>query len=708
MSMNIRMFASDLDGTLLGDESATVLFKVTWENLPEGARPLLCYNTSRLLDDVQQLLQSGLLPQPNYIISGMGISIYDNAAHAVIKEFAEILDEGWDLEQVEAVIERYGAEMHKQPAHFQAPYKSSWYFDDARQDQIEALESLFEETGLDVHIVYSGNHFLDIFPKAANKGNALRWLLRRLAIPITETLVAGDSGNDGAMFSLRGIHGILVGNAQPELAGLPDHLSLYRAPQDEVHAFAVLKGLIHFGVIGRVEQTIHERAEKELLHEALRVSSVYEIGHLSRDQIEFIHEGYERAIMALKKTITPLGFSACSLEDNDAIGTDENYYSVWSRDGAIAVIGSLSLLDKDDAIHQCQRQTLQTLLDHLSPNGQFPANVRIADERPDYSGVGGIASIDSGLWMIISFHAYISKTRDLGFLRKYMPQLQLAMNWLSAHDSNNDALLEIPEAGDWTDLFGRSYNVLYDEIIWYQANACFGRFLQMLGNEEKAGDYLRLARTIKREIRANFWPTTQQRIKRSVTFAEKQYSIGDARYLLAQITPFDFNWRCDTLGNLLAYLYDVTDARQASQTFRFMWGVGINEPYPISNLYPAVNTGDEDWRAYYAVNLLNLPHHYHNGGIWPFIGSHWVRFVNKLGLRDLALQELYRLAELNKLGVLNEWEFNEWMHGGTGRPMGKAYQAWSASEFIRACHDLRVVPTSSDRDSQIKAHGRLQ
>jgi glycogen debranching enzyme len=265
------------------------------------------------------------------------------------------------------------------------------------------------------------------------------------------------------------------------------------------------------------------------------------------------------------------------------------------------------------------------------------------------------------------------------------------MDWLAAHDSNNDALLEIPEAGDWTDLFGRSYNVLYDEVIWYRCNICFGRLLQMLGDEQRAGDYLRWARVIKREILINFWPTTQQNVYQTVSFAEQQFSIGDARYLLAQITPFDFSWRCDTFGNLLAFLYDVVDAQHASQTFRFMWGVGVNEPYPIANLYPAVTVGDRDWRTYYTVNLLNLPHHYHNGGIWPFVGGHWVRFVNKLGLRDLALQELYRLTKLNKLGVHSEWEFNEWAHGTTGRPMGKAYQAWSASEFIRACHDLHVI-----------------
>ena len=101
--------------------------------------------------------------------------------------------------------------------------------------------------------------------------------------------------------------------------------------------------------------------------------------------------------------------------------------------------------------------------------------------------------------------------------------------------------------------------------------------------------------------------------------------------------------------------------------------------------------GDKEWRDYYAVNLLNLPHHYHNGGIWPLVGGHWVRFLDKLGLRDLALQELYKLAELNKLGTSQEWEFNEWAHGQTGRPMGKAFQAWSISEYIRACHALNIV-----------------
>jgi len=49
-----------------------------------------------------------------------------------------------------------------------------------------------------------------------------------------------------------------------------------------------------------------------------------------------------------------------------------------------------------------------------------------------------------------------------------------------------------------------------------------------------------------------------------------------------------------------------------------------------------------------------------------------------------ARKQLVKLAELIHLGQEKEWEFNEWCHGRTGKPMGYLHQAWSAGMYIFA------------------------
>jgi len=458
--------------------------------------------------------------------------------------------------------------------------------------------------------------------------------------------------------------------------------------------------LRHFGVIAELPSAKQTGIPAHKMETGFRLLFTgTKLGSLSDDERRLIRTGYEQALVALRKNITPLGFSACSLDDNVVTGTDANYRSVWARDGSMTLIYTLDLDDED--IRLAQRRTLETLLSTASPTGQIPANVRIETREPDYGGVGNICSIDSGLWVIIAFYNFVIKTGDLAFLRTHADRLQVAMNWLSAHDSNNDALLEIPEAGDWTDLFGRSYNVLYDEVLWFRANVCFGRLLELQGDFERAANYLRWSQRIRSRVLDTFWPTTRvadSKVPTSNRFADRQFGLGDAQYLLAEITPFSFNWRCDVYGNILAYLMNLLDIERARTAFRFMWGVGVNNPWPVANLYPVVQAGDPDWRAYYTINLLNLPHHYHNGGIWPFVGGMWVRFIHRIGFHGVALRELVQLARLNQAGRDHEWEFNEWAHGVTGRPMGKAFQAWSAASFIKACHEVEVDPAHLGHD----------
>ncbi|HEX9785888.1 MAG TPA: HAD-IIB family hydrolase, partial [Opitutaceae bacterium] len=593
---NIRLFSSDLDGTLIGNPESAHRFRTVWSALPRQQRPLLVFNTGRLVEDVQRLINNGELPAPDYIIGGVGTQVFDCAHQKELKEFTAHLSAGWNLKKIRSVLGGIPG-VRPQPAEFLHDFKSSWFLDGASREQLEEIRQALADAGLEVHLIYSSHRDLDVVPLASTKGGTLTWLAGRLGIPLGEVLVAGDTGNDSSMFLLPSVHEIIPDNAMPELLEATVAVPVYQSP--EIMADRVLDGLRHLDVIKDNAGVAKSGLPVESMTPHFRMLfSETQLTALSASDKDLLRLAYEKAVTAVRKNITPIGFSACSLTDNTVTGMDANYRSVWARDGAITLTSLLRI--QDEEIGGACRRTLETLIGAISPTGQIPANVRIDDGVPDYAGVGNICSIDSGLWVIIAFHNYVASTHDLAFLEAHIDQLQHAMNWLSAHDSNNDGLLEIPEAGDWTDLFGRSYNVLYDEILWFRANICFGRMLEMRADFTRAADYLRWAQKIRSRVLATFWPSTGLREAGNApaTFAERQFALGDTHYLIAEVTPFSFNWRCDVLGNLLAFLTNLLDIDRARQAFHFMWGVGINQLWPVANLYLVVQVGDPDWKVY--------------------------------------------------------------------------------------------------------------
>lgn len=391
-----------------------------------------------------------------------------------------------------------------------------------------------------------------------------------------------------------------------------------------------------------------------------------------------LDDAFQRAKEVLRLNVTDRGFSACSVKHDDDPGS--NYRSVWARDSAMTGMWSLPLGDAE--LTACARRSLETILGCQSPDGHLPNYVDIETGEPRYGGIGNIAGIDGALWTVIAAWNYVRVTGDEEFARRHFGKIHRTVKWLRAHDSNNCGLLEIPEASDWTDLFPRSYNVLYDEVLWYRANVDFVELRKL--NGRPVDRYVNRAARIRALINHHFWPTPDT-VRDSVeSFADTQFTLGRTRYLISQITPFGFGWRCDVFANVIASLYGVLDDERAGTVWRFLRQVSIDHPHPVKVLYPAIRPGEPDWRNYFLVNLQNLPHHYHNGGIWPFVGGLWVRFLIRLGQRAHAEEALTRLAELCRAGMEGEWEFTEWAHGETGRPMGKAYQAWSAASYAAA------------------------
>ena len=394
--------------------------------------------------------------------------------------------------------------------------------------------------------------------------------------------------------------------------------------------------------------------------------------------MNLIDLAFQRAIDCLRKNVTPMGFSACSLDaDTDP---NSNYKSVWARDSAMTSIWALPL--RDSELTECAKQSIETIFHSQTEGGHLPNYVEIANGNPEYGGVGNIAGVDGAMWMILAVWHYQNITGDTEFVHRWFPKIENTMRWLRALDSNNCGLIEVPEAADWMDLFPRSYHVLLDEILWYRANVRFGDLCRIVGQDSTRYDFR--AERIRCIINEQFWPTPETLGDTQQFYAHTQFSIGRTRYLLAQITPFGFSWRCDIFANVLAFLFGLITREKAARICRFLEQICVDKPFPVKVLYPAIQPGQPEWKDYFLVNMLNLPGHYHNGGIWPFVGGLWVRYLLRLGRTDAAASSLQSLAEICQAGADDEWEFTEWAHAETGSPMGKPQQAWSAASYVAA------------------------
>lgn len=403
------------------------------------------------------------------------------------------------------------------------------------------------------------------------------------------------------------------------------------------------------------------------------------------------------------------------------LGANSAYQQVWARDSMVCALGLLLCGAEGLAVH---RRSLATLERYQSELGKIPHNVgmpHLADPALVAHGgrLGGPADhgvavedsihagcVDGNLWYILGHACAYAATGDLAALGAAWPSLERALLWLRYQDSNECGLLEVHEAMDWADLFANRYNVLFDNVLYYGAWRAMGYMAAALHEAGSRGPnpwggrpaawYHERAADVGLKLNRLLWVGPEEPNDLAWLAAERKEWLYPRKRVETELVerPFylpymafrDYADRFDTLGNLLAILFGVADQAKADKILDYIHGCGLNEPFPVRAVYPPVQPGDNDWREYYRVRNLNQPDHYHNGGAWPFIGGFYVAALVQAGRQAEAAHQLERLALMNRQGRRGEWEFNEWCHGRSGRPMGFAGQSWSCALYLFA-HD---------------------
>ncbi|MCC6344995.1 MAG: hypothetical protein IT166_22530 [Bryobacterales bacterium] len=385
--------------------------------------------------------------------------------------------------------------------------------------------------------------------------------------------------------------------------------------------------------------------------------------------MDLIDEAYARAVEALGRCCTPAGLNAS--------GRKHGHHQIWARDSMITLLGARFV--ENTVIRDALRASIELLASHQAASGAIPNNVDASSRKPNFR-----AYADGGLWWIIGSSLFAPAPETARSI----------LAWYACQDVDQSGLLSMQEGADWQDLFCTRGKGLYVNCLYVLALQAAAKILPT-----ESGRLTAMAESVAEKINRWFWYhgdgnmlphhshtfSTESRreldsLGRKRFLPPKRRLVGEQYYLPYLGFRAVGEW-FDSLGNLLAILSGAASPRQSGIILDFITRHGLDQR-PLVSLIPAVRSSDPDWRDYYGT--LNIPHHYHNGGIWPFIGGFYVAALVKMERMEAAGAALRRLAAMNLEG-----EFNEWHHGRTGEALGVRDQAWSAGMFIYAAECVR-------------------
>ncbi|MCU0787628.1 MAG: HAD-IIB family hydrolase [Verrucomicrobia bacterium] len=238
-----KMIITDIDGTLISETGDYTGLDELRERLRNrGNQFVFGIASGRSLPKVRDVLAQFDIPKPDLVICSVGTYIYYGLDPLFMdKGWMKHINYGWNAEAVRASLAGLEGIEAQDPAD-QNPFKVSYFLHDKGLTSERITEKL-GKLARNASVVITQSAYLDILPKRASKGRAVRYIGNKWSIPITEAVVCGDAGNDVDMFT-GASRGIVVGNHAPEMEPLRELKRVYFAQGHS--AAGILEGLRHF------------------------------------------------------------------------------------------------------------------------------------------------------------------------------------------------------------------------------------------------------------------------------------------------------------------------------------------------------------------------------------------------------------------------------------------------------------------------------
>lgn len=228
------VLASDIDGTLVGHGGESELAQYLKLHPEVG----VVYLTGRTRANAEPLIHRYGYPEPLALCTDIGADIFWGADRRVDESWAFQQRRDWSPRRVMRSLEQVpGVEFLGRSSHWRLAFRV------AGDEQLAASKARLVKDGVMHRTLWDAEQLrLDVVPRGALKGSALKHILNRLNVKAHQCFVAGDAENDGDILEGR-YRGVLVANGSVLLKErLPE--AIMRSPYEG--AYGVLHGLRQF------------------------------------------------------------------------------------------------------------------------------------------------------------------------------------------------------------------------------------------------------------------------------------------------------------------------------------------------------------------------------------------------------------------------------------------------------------------------------